>query len=125
MSKEEDVPVAVKKLVDFYQQQTESFVRAKILSLFGEIGSEQGADIQVGYVNIYLLWQLSLKIDCLDVKLLKLFLCKYNVSVNDTKSKQPKYLFIIHKWGWMNDSLFTIQLETSTLFFIVQDSFKG
>lgn len=55
MLKEEDVPVAVKKLVDFYQQQTESFVRTKILSLFGEIGSEQGADIQVAYVNIYFL----------------------------------------------------------------------
>lgn len=74
--------------MDFYQQQTESFVRTKILSLFGEIGSEQGADIQVGYVNIYLLWQFSLKIDCLDVKLLKLFLCKCNVSVNDTKTKK-------------------------------------
>lgn len=88
MLKEEDVPVAVKKLVDFYQQQTESFVRTKILSLFGEIGSEQGADIQVGYVNMYLLWKFSLKIDCLDVKLLKLFLCKCNVSVNDTKTKK-------------------------------------
>lgn len=52
MLKEEDVPVAVKKLVDFYQQQTESFVRTKILSLFGEIGSEQGADIQVVAVTI-------------------------------------------------------------------------
>lgn len=88
MLKEEDVPVAVKKLVDFYQQQTESFVRTKILSLFGEIGSEQGADIQVAYLNIYFRWQWSLTIYCLDVKLLKLFLWKHNVSVNSTK-KQP------------------------------------
>ncbi|KAG8251770.1 Integrator complex subunit 4 [Homalodisca vitripennis] len=43
---EEDVAVAVKKLVEYYQQQTESFVKIKILSIFGDIGSEQGADIQ-------------------------------------------------------------------------------
>ncbi|XP_054278169.1 integrator complex subunit 4-like [Macrosteles quadrilineatus] len=43
---EEDVAVAVKKLVEYYQQQTESFVRIKILSVFADIGSEPGADVQ-------------------------------------------------------------------------------
>lgn len=44
---EEDIPIAVKKLLEYYQQQTESFVRIKILCILGDIGSEQGFDVQV------------------------------------------------------------------------------
>lgn len=37
----------IKKLAEHFQQENESVVRAKILSLFGDIGNEAGADIQV------------------------------------------------------------------------------
>ncbi|XP_071440620.1 integrator complex subunit 4 [Hetaerina americana] len=43
---EEDLPEAVKKLAEHFQKEPEPAVRAKILSLFGAIGTEPGADIQ-------------------------------------------------------------------------------
>ncbi|PNF19739.1 hypothetical protein B7P43_G14759 [Cryptotermes secundus] len=43
---EEDLADVVKKLAEHFQQENESVVRAKILSLFGDIGKEPGADIQ-------------------------------------------------------------------------------
>lgn len=45
----------VKKLAEHFQQENESAVRAKILSLFGDIGKEPGADVQV--CNLY--WLIS------------------------------------------------------------------
>jgi hypothetical protein len=45
----------IKKLAEHFQQENESAVRAKILSLFGDIGKEPGADVQV--CNLYwLIW---------------------------------------------------------------------
>jgi hypothetical protein len=41
----------IKKLAEHFQQENESAVRAKILSLFGDIGKEPGADVQVR--NLY------------------------------------------------------------------------
>ncbi|XP_069683725.1 integrator complex subunit 4 [Periplaneta americana] len=43
---EEDLADVIKKLAEHFQQENESAVRAKILSLFGDIGKESGADIQ-------------------------------------------------------------------------------
>lgn len=43
---EEDLADVIKKLAEHFQQENESVVRAKILSLFGDIGKEPGADIQ-------------------------------------------------------------------------------
>ena len=37
----------IKKLAEHFQQENESAVRAKILSLFGDIGKEPGAVVQV------------------------------------------------------------------------------
>lgn len=42
--KEEDIPTIVKKLADHFNQQSESAVRVKILSLFCNIGALPGAD---------------------------------------------------------------------------------
>ncbi|KAJ9583048.1 hypothetical protein L9F63_022613 [Diploptera punctata] len=42
---EEDLADVIKKLAEHFQQENESAVRAKILSLFGDIGSESGADV--------------------------------------------------------------------------------
>ena len=41
------MPVAVKKLSEFYQLQNEAAVRVKILSLMGDIGIEYSTDVQV------------------------------------------------------------------------------
>jgi integrator complex subunit 4 len=43
---EEDLADVIKKLAEHFQQENESAVRAKILSLFGDIGKEPGADVQ-------------------------------------------------------------------------------
>lgn len=43
---EEDLVDVIKKLAEHFQQENESVVRAKILSLFGDIGKEPGADVQ-------------------------------------------------------------------------------
>lgn len=43
---EEDLADVIKKLGEHFQQENESAVRAKILSLFGDIGKEPGADVQ-------------------------------------------------------------------------------
>ncbi|KAG8233495.1 hypothetical protein J437_LFUL014336 [Ladona fulva] len=43
---EEDLPEAIKKLAEHFQKEPEPAVRAKILSLFGTIGNEPGADVQ-------------------------------------------------------------------------------
>jgi uncharacterized protein YbcI len=40
----------IKKLAEHFQQENESAVRAKILSLFGDIGKEPGADVQVHHL---------------------------------------------------------------------------
>jgi integrator complex subunit 4 len=45
-TKEEDLADVIKKLAEHFQQENESAVRAKILSLFGDIGKEPGADVQ-------------------------------------------------------------------------------
>jgi hypothetical protein len=45
----------IKKLGEHFQQENESAVRAKILSLFGDIGKEPGADVQVRYLY-WLIW---------------------------------------------------------------------
>jgi uncharacterized protein YbcI len=48
---EEDLVDVIKKLAEHFQQENESVVRAKILSLFGDIGKEPGADIQVKIID--------------------------------------------------------------------------
>lgn len=44
---EDDFLDIIKKLIEHYKREKESAVRVKILSLFGDIGSEAGADILV------------------------------------------------------------------------------
>lgn len=54
MFQEEDLPVAIKKLTEFFQQQNETAVRVKILSLMGDIGIEYTTDVQV--IFMYIFW---------------------------------------------------------------------
>ncbi|XP_049803533.1 integrator complex subunit 4 [Schistocerca nitens] len=44
---EKDLPDTIKKLAEHFQREQESVVRAKVLSLLGDIGKESGADVQV------------------------------------------------------------------------------
>lgn len=53
MFQEEDLPVAIKKLTEFFQQQNETAVRVKILSLMGDIGIEYTTDVQVIFMYIF------------------------------------------------------------------------
>lgn len=73
---EEDVAVAIKKLIEYYQQQTESFVRIKILSLLSDIGSEQGADVQVFSIELSIIWKFKgfIAIICMELKTWRLLL---------------------------------------------------
>jgi hypothetical protein len=52
---QEDLSDTLRKLAEHYASDKESCVRAKILWLFGDIGSLPGQDVQVGFIisNIY------------------------------------------------------------------------